>query len=324
MRVLRPANAALCLLFASALVACSSSDEAPYDAGELPDSFYEGSDAGDTDAGAPSTGVDSGDATVSTEGDAATGDGTTPQRPDGGEDAGRPALEAGADAGPAAEAGEGDASESADAGDAAREDAGDASISSAGDASIPDAGPAALDAPDDATATSDAPSSDAAVDASPSSDDGGAMDGGEDAGFDAASLCATFDPASNPMVGVAAFDGATLIVADSVAQGYVSGSGSAGDADAVSIRAWTAPVGVMTDVHVVFTTNGFQSTTDVPLVSTGPTDAGPSGYGEGWGGTVPAAGPGAQVIWYVYGHDACTSGSQYFSNNGSNYEYTTP
>ena len=296
------------LLAGGFAVNCSSSSEEPYDAGTLPDVFFPGDDAGPGEDAGPSPDAlpahvaDAGDATLPSEGDAGpaadAGDSSVASREDGGVDASR------GDAG--------DASRAEDASDASHaEDASDASSA------------------EDATHATDASGGADASDAASIADDASAIaDAGPDASssFDAAALCATFNASSDPLEAVAAFDGTQLIEEDTTS-GSVAGSGAPAYGDAVMISAWSQPVGILSDVSAAYTTDNFTTVTSLPLASGGATDAGPGTGGsasEAWSGTIPAQAHGTTVTWYVVGHDACTGASHYFSNNGKNYQYTTP
>ena len=286
---------------ACAAVNCSTTSEEPYDAGTLPDAFFGGEDSGAVVA--PSV-TDAGDATV-------VGPGADGSARDDAGDGAAPHHDAGADALVGTDAADGSLHDQ-DAADGSRGDANDASDAS------------------DATRGDDAGSA-ASVDSGNPSTDAPAVDaGGDDATdsappFDAAALCATFDPSSDPLRGVAAFDGTQLIEEDSTS-GSVAGTGAATYGDPVTVTVWTLPPGIMQDVFVAYTADGFVTTTPLPLTSTGTTSAGPLGGSspEAWTGTIPAQPHGTTVTWYAHGADACGGSEHYFSNNSANYQYSTP
>ena len=302
MRVLGIAGLGICVLLAGyAGTNCSSNGEAPYDAGSLPDAFF-GEDGGSTSDAAPSPGEDGGDGSLSQAKDASSS-----------EDAGDAATQAhdaglGADAGDASEPDSSDASPS-NASDASKDSGSDASQGAdASDASQSDDASQGTDASDASQSEDASQGSDASQeeDASQQSED--ASDGASS--FDAASLCATFNSNTNPIQGVAAFDGSQLIEEDSTS-GSVTGTGSPAYGDPVTITAWTLPVGIMQSVYVIYTTNGFATKVQVQLSSSGVSDAGPVGSAEAWSGQIPPQAHGTNVVWYVLGYDACTATGQY-------------
>jgi hypothetical protein len=296
---------------------CSSPSDEAYDAGTLPDAYFPAEDAGGPDTASNPVGADASDATLPLGPDGSVtspddaGDSFPPLTHDSGLDAGSDAW-AGADAGDGSARYASDASPSNDASDASQgADANDASQGA--DANDASRGSDAADAADSSDTGPGIPLLDASGD--------GASDGASS--FDAA-LCATFNPSSDPIEGVAAFDGTQLIEEDSTS-GSTVGTGTASFGDTVSITAWTAPLGILQSAYVDYTTDGFTTHTVVSLASGGATNAGPvTGTAESWSGAIPAQPHGTTVVWYVYAADACTGALHYFSNNGQNYEYTTP
>ncbi len=289
-------------------VGCSTAADVEYDAGSLPDAFFDDGDVSSPrvgDAGSPPVPDGGGDVTVS----------ASPDASPSGDAAGDSAFDAPSDAGLDVATLAGDASDAR-----APVDGGDSSVTIDASDDLP---------PDASDEASSADASDASIgldasDAGAASPDAGASDGspGDGSPFDAAALCAAFNSASDPIAGVGAFDAAQPIEEDSVPTGYIAGSGVASPGDAVTVDAWTAPLGIMADLYVAYTTDGFQTTVQVPLASAGVTDAGPAPGSEAWSGTIAAQGHGVDVVWYVAGHDVCTGTVHYFSNSGNNYEYT--
>ena len=76
----------------------------------------------------------------------------------------------------------------------------------------------------------------------------------------------------------------------------------------------------MENVSVVYTTDGFATTTQVPL-ALGARDAG--ARPDAGSAPVPGEPAGTQVVWYLVGNDYCTTAPQYYSNLGANHHYMT-
>jgi hypothetical protein len=301
------------LLSARIVAGCTSSPgEGGYDAGGLDEVELPGPDA---TPGADTSTVlqeaDGGDATLNTEdsGSPVPGD-------DGGSDTST-ALGDGGDAGSEADANDGAVSESADASDGAvtsAVDAGDSSTSSV-DAS-------------DAASSEDA--SDASLPPVDSGDDSGtevdaadAATGTEDAGFDASAACATL-AGGNPIQGVGATAAYSDGGFDQITYAYgtaPSGTGVAPLGDTVYFEAWTSPLGVVDSLYVMYEVNG-GSAQSLPLTQGATINTPPNGV-QGWGASLASQASGATVVWWVQGPDVCNAATNYYSNSGSNYAYTT-
>jgi hypothetical protein len=187
----------------------------------------------------------------------------------------------------------------------------------------PGAGGDAARAPSDAASGGDASSApDVAAPGDSSSSEGDAGVGsdaspapGDDASsFDASALCAVFDAATNPFVGVTAAAGGTTI----------ADNGTVPASQPVVIRAWTTPVDVMQIVNVAYTTNAFATPALLAPLSLAPADAGAPAGEQEWSGSIPGLPSGTSVAWYVVGTDVCSSVPQYYSNLNANYHYTVP
>ncbi len=275
---------------------CSSNGAEPYDAGEL-DVFSPTEDSAAPDTSIP-LGVDGGDATVTQH-----PDGSTPL----GEDAGDSSTTV-ADAG--ADAGESDAHEQ-DAADASRADASDASTrEDASDASSP-VDSAFEDAADASVVDSSAADS-ASVDAA-----------SDDAGFDASAACATLG-GGNPIQGVgatAAYEDGGFDQITYAYQSAPSGTGTVQGGETVYFEAWTAPIGVVDSLYGMYEVNG-GSVQSLPLAQGSTINVPASGL-QGWTASLSAQASGANVVWWVQGPDVCNASTNYYSNSGANYAYST-
>ena len=96
-------------------------------------------------------------------------------------------------------------------------------------------------------------------------------------------------------------------------------TGVAPDGAPVTFQVWTAP-GV-SSLSVMYWLNGdYQNIYSVPLTIAYVTDLGL----DAWTGAFPAQSSGTTVTWWAQGTDVCHTGTDYYSNAGNNYVYTTP
>jgi hypothetical protein len=191
-----------------------------------------------------------------------------------------------------------------------------------------------MDASDGATHEVDA-SDEAAVDASDGAasvadaSDGAASehDAGDasSSGFDASAACASLGSA-DPIHGVSAsapYEDGGIDVMTYAFNSSPTGTGAAPAGSTVTFHAWTTPADVMSSMSVMyFLDNDAGAILSFPMtLDDGADDAG-AAY-QLWTASFAAQSSGTGVTWWVQGTDVCRSGTDYYSNSGSNYFYST-
>jgi hypothetical protein len=85
--------------------------------------------------------------------------------------------------------------------------------------------------------------------------------------------------------------------------------------------------GVIASASVDYWLNGDSTTIQtLPLIMTpGVVTGGPGGSQpfEEWSAQLPAQPTGTTVTWWIEAHDVCHADTDYFSDGGQNYAYTT-